>query len=190
MIVLQLGSDTLPPQTLTIDTTTSPPVLIDTIPSTPYKSITILPEYILDAIEGRMHSQHAFGKHASPRTLGAIPSCFAPSGVPGPCQAVDPEILPRPTEDVAQLKRDLTRWGYAICANALSSEQVKMIRSAVEEQAEAERLVGVGHLDSAHKREGDQPNQRVWSVSRNSTLPSSSCFFSFVASWAKMLVLI
>ncbi|KAF1949752.1 phytanoyl-CoA dioxygenase [Byssothecium circinans] len=153
-IVLQLGSDTLPHQPLTIDTTTVPPVLSTTVPSTAHKSINILPEYILDAIGGRMHSQHAFGKRATPPTLGAIPSCFAPAGVPGPCRAVDPETLPKPTEDVTQLKRDLTKWGYAICANALSAEQVQIIRTAVEEQAEAERLVGVG----------DKPNQRVWNL--------------------------
>lgn len=164
MIVIQLGSDTLPHQPLTIDATTVPPVLSTTVPSTAHKSITILPELILDAIEGRMHSQHVFGKRAAPPTLGAIPSCFAPTGVPGPCTAVDSEILPKPTEDVTHLKRDLTKWGYAICANALSLEQVQIIRTAVEEQAEAERLVGVGHLDNAHKRVGDQPNQRVWSV--------------------------
>ncbi|KAF4867891.1 Dioxygenase [Colletotrichum siamense] len=164
IIVLRLGSDTLPHQHLTIDATTVPPVLATTIPSTLHKSITILPEYILDAIEGRMHSQHAFGKRATPPTHGAIPSCFAPAGVPAPCMAVDSKALPKPTEDVAQLKRDLTTWGYAICANALSAEQVQIIRTAVEEQAEAERLVGVGHLDTAHKKAGDQPNQRVWNL--------------------------
>ncbi|KAK2037695.1 phytanoyl-CoA dioxygenase [Colletotrichum somersetense] len=164
-IVLQLGSDTLPHQPLTIDATAVPPVLSATVPSTVHKSITILPEYILDAIEGRLHCQHAFGKRATPPTLGAIPSCFAPAGVPGLCMTVDREtLLPQPTEDVAQLKRDLTKWGYAICANALSAEQVQIIRTAVEEQAEAERLVGVGHLDNAHKKAGDQPNQRVWNL--------------------------
>lgn len=111
-----------------------------------------------------MHSQHAFGKRATPPTLGAIPSCFAPAGVPAPCTAADPELLPKPTEDVAQLKRDLTKWGYAICSNAMSAAQVQIMRTAVEEQAEAERLVGVGHLDAAHKTAGDQPNQRIWSV--------------------------
>ncbi|KAI8209987.1 Dioxygenase [Colletotrichum sp. SAR 10_86] len=111
IIVLRLGSDTLSHQHLTIDATTVPPVLSTTIPSTLHKSITILPEYILDAIEGRMHSQHAFGKRATPPTHGAIPSCFAPAGVPEPCMAVDSKTLPKPTEDVAQLKRDLTTWG-------------------------------------------------------------------------------
>ncbi|TQN66984.1 Dioxygenase [Colletotrichum shisoi] len=165
IIVLRLGSDTLPHQPLTIDATAAPPVLSTAVPSTAHKSITILPEYILDAIEGRMHSQHAFAKRATPPTLGAIPPCFAPAGVPGPCTAVvDPETLPKPTEDVAQLKSDLAKWGYAICANALSAEQVQIIRTAVEEQAEAERLVGVGHLDTAHKKAGDQPNQRVWNL--------------------------
>ncbi|OHE97133.1 phytanoyl-CoA dioxygenase [Colletotrichum orchidophilum] len=164
IVVLRLGSDALPHQPLTIDATKVPPVLSTTIPSGPHTAITILPEYILDAVQGRMHSQHAFGKRASPPTLGAIPSCFAPGGVPGPCAAADPKTLPRPTEDVAQLKRDLTQWGYAICANALSTAQVRMIRTAVEEQAEAERLVGVGHLDTAHKAARDQPNQRVWNL--------------------------
>ncbi|TLS26494.1 hypothetical protein PpBr36_04267 [Pyricularia pennisetigena] len=159
---------TFPCQPVLIDATSLPPVVSTTIPDSsnpPHHTITILPEYVLDAIEGRMHTQHAFGKRAKPPTYGAIPACFSPGGVPGYCEGVvEPDALPKPTEDVAQLKRDLTRWGYAICANALSAEQVRILRRAVEEQAEAEKLVGVGHLDSAHKKDGDQPNQRVWNL--------------------------
>ncbi|KAH9431591.1 hypothetical protein MCOR02_008881 [Pyricularia oryzae] len=169
-VLFLLGDDaTFPCQPVCVDATANPPVVTTTAPepsSTPPKTITILPEYVLDAIEGRMHAQHAFGKRARPPTLGAVPACFSPGGVPGFCAGVaaSDAPLPRPTEDVAQLKRDLTRWGYAVCANALSARQVQILRAAVEEQAEAEKLVGVGHLDSAHKREGDQPNQRVWNL--------------------------
>ncbi|KAK2024002.1 phytanoyl-CoA dioxygenase [Colletotrichum zoysiae] len=164
-IVLQLGSDTLPYQVLTIDATTVPPALSNNVPLTAHKSITVLPEYVLDSIEGRMHCQLAFGKLATPRTIGAIPACFTPTGLPGPCEAPsDVETLPKPTEDVARLKRDLKKWGYAICANALNAEQVRIIRTALEEQAEAERLIGVAYLDSEHKKPGDEPNQRVWNL--------------------------
>ncbi|RYO81437.1 hypothetical protein DL766_004716 [Monosporascus sp. MC13-8B] len=170
LVQLSLGDGSqYPLQSILIDSRSNKPELLDSIPSglQPDLVTTIMPEYILDVIEGRMHAQHAFGKRAQPPCLGAFPACFSPSGCPAPVVAVDQldiEALPRPTEDIEQIKGDLTKWGYAICANALSLEQVRILRTAVEEQAEAERLAGVGHMDSAHKNADDQPNQRVWNL--------------------------
>lgn len=124
-----------------------------------------MPEYILDVIEGRMHAVHAFGKRAKPPCRGSFPMCFAPGGRPQAAVNADklyPQDLPKPTEDIEQIKRDLQKWGYAMVKNALSADQVEILKAAVEEQAAGERLAGVAHMDGAHVHADDQPNQRVW----------------------------
>lgn len=130
-----------------------------------------MPEYVLDVIDGRMHAQHAFGKRARPPCPGAFASCFSPMGPSRLVAGVDvskangaADKLPVPTEDMAQVQRDLRRWGYALVANALSAAQVAILRTAVEEQAAGELRAGVAHLDASHKHAGDQPNQRVWNL--------------------------
>jgi hypothetical protein len=124
-----------------------------------------MPEYIIDVIEGRMHAVHAFGKHAKPPCRGRFPLCFAPGGRPKLVTSVDEldqEALPKPTDDIEQVKNDLTQWGYALVKNALSQEQSNILRKAVEEQAAGERIAEVAHIDGAHKEANDEPNQRVW----------------------------
>ena len=51
--------------------------------------------------------------------------------------------LPQPSRDIEQLRSDLLRWGYCKVANALSAEQVAIMRERVLEQAEGERLAGI-----------------------------------------------
>ena len=51
--------------------------------------------------------------------------------------------LPQPSRDIDQLRSDLLRWGYCKVANALSAEQVAIMRERVLEQAEGERLAGI-----------------------------------------------
>lgn len=131
----------------------------------PDVSVTIMPEYILDVIEGRMHAVHAFGKRAQPPCRGSLPMCFAPGGRPDPvvnAEKFDHQDLPKPTEDTEQIKSDLKKWGYAMVKDALSPKQAEILRTAVEEQAAGERVAGVAHMDGVHAKTGDQPNQRVW----------------------------
>ncbi|OLN86942.1 hypothetical protein CCHL11_04541 [Colletotrichum chlorophyti] len=172
LIELNLGDGSLHLDSpLYIQSTSSEAKLLDAAPDgvKPSTVVTIMPEYILDVIEGRMHAVHAFGKRAKPPCRGAFPLCFAPSGRPGPVVTADElrmagEDLPKPTEDIEQIKRDLQKWGYAMVQNALSPEQVKILKTAVEEQAAGERVAGVAHMDGTHVQAGDQPNQRVWSL--------------------------
>lgn len=150
-----------------IDSTSTTAALLDNIPDDvqPGVTVNIMPEYILDVIEGRMHAIHAFGKRAKPPCRGSFPMCFAPGGRPQATVNADklyPQDLPKPTEDVEQIKRDLQKWGYAMVKNALSADQVEILKAAVEEQAAGERLAGVAHMDGAHVHADDQPNQRVW----------------------------
>ena len=48
--------------------------------------------------------------------------------------------LPQPSRDIEQLRRDFLKWGYCKIRDALSPEQVRIIRQRVLEQAEGERL--------------------------------------------------
>jgi hypothetical protein len=142
-------------------------MLLDTIPVGEELSevVTIMPEYIIDVIEGRMHTLHAFGKHAKPPCRGSLPLCFAPGGRPQLVTHVNElnrDDLPKPTDDIEQIKSDLKQWGYAMVKDALSNEQTNILRKAVQEQAAGERIAQVAHMDSAHKAAGDEPNQRVW----------------------------
>ncbi|POS75828.1 phytanoyl-CoA dioxygenase, partial [Diaporthe helianthi] len=149
-----------------IDSRAGDAKVLDSAPDGEEPGVTanIMPEHVLDVIEGRMHAQHAFGKRAKPPCQGFFPSCFAPGGRPGLVTDADQlghEGLPEPTENLAQIKCDLRDWGYAFVKNALSPDQVRILRTAVEEQAAGERAAGVAHMDSAHS---DQPNQRVWNL--------------------------
>ncbi|KAK1639174.1 hypothetical protein BDP81DRAFT_392527 [Colletotrichum phormii] len=162
------GSQYLSPP-IFIDSVSTGAKLLDIIPDDvqPGVTVTIMPEYILDVIEGRMHAVHAFGKRAKPPCRGSFPMCFAPGGRPQPvlnADELDSQDLPKPTENVEQIRHDLQKWGYAMVKNALSAEQVGILRTAVEEQAAGERLAGVAHMDGAHVQADDQPNQRVWSL--------------------------
>lgn len=51
--------------------------------------------------------------------------------------------LPRPNKDIGQLRQDMLKWGYCMVEDALSSQQVAVIRQRVLEQAEGEKLAGI-----------------------------------------------
>ncbi|KAM0814311.1 putative Dioxygenase [Seiridium cardinale] len=152
-----------------IESTSSDARLIDSIPDgiAPTLVVEMMPEYILDVIEGRMHAMHAFTKFARQPCRGLFPLCFIPRGCPSVLPAsvnIARAELPKLTDDIKQIKSDLARWGYALVRDALSLDQVAILKKAVEEQAAGERLAGVAHIDGVHVREGDHPNQRVWSL--------------------------
>ena len=51
--------------------------------------------------------------------------------------------LPQPSKDIDRLRNDLLRWGYCKVEDALSADQIKIMRQRVLEQAEGERLAGI-----------------------------------------------
>jgi ectoine hydroxylase-related dioxygenase (phytanoyl-CoA dioxygenase family) len=51
--------------------------------------------------------------------------------------------LPLATKDIVRLRADMLNWGYCKIEDALSAEQVAVIRKRVLEQAEGERLAGI-----------------------------------------------
>jgi len=63
--------------------------------------------------------------------------------------------LPAPTTDMSQARHDLGVFGYCIVRDALSSAEVRTLRSRVAEQARGEEEAGVAFHDS-------KTNQRIW----------------------------
>ena len=51
--------------------------------------------------------------------------------------------LPVATRDIKRLRRDMLNWGYCKVADAVSAEQVSLIRQRVLDQAEGEQLAGI-----------------------------------------------
>lgn len=66
--------------------------------------------------------------------------------------------LPKPTEDIEQVKRDVKEFGYGLVKNALTPEQVAIMKKAVQEQAAGENAAGKGQADGGP----GGPNQRIW----------------------------
>tara|TARA_R110002072_G_scaffold1780_5_gene14660 strand:+ start:3500 stop:4741 length:1242 start_codon:yes stop_codon:yes gene_type:complete len=51
--------------------------------------------------------------------------------------------LPQASKDIKQLRADMLTWGYCKIEDALSVDQVELIRQRVLEQAEGERMAGI-----------------------------------------------
>ena len=64
--------------------------------------------------------------------------------------------LPTATKDLRQLRRDLHEWGFCLIEDGLSAEQCTRIRDRVEDQAAAERALGIAYLVESQ--------QHVWSL--------------------------
>jgi len=64
--------------------------------------------------------------------------------------------LPQATKDVAQLRRDLRDWGYCLIEDGVSAAQCARLRDRIEDQAAAERKLGIAHLSPAQ--------QHVWAL--------------------------
>jgi hypothetical protein len=84
-----------------------------------------------------------------------------------PFGAVHPKLdrskldrLPKPTEDIEQVKRDLKEWGYGLVKNALTPDELQKLTKRLMDQAKGEVDAGVGFFDGGEA----QPNQRVWNL--------------------------
>lgn len=59
--------------------------------------------------------------------------------------------LPTATKDVDRLRWDLLEWGYCLIEDGASPEQTERLRARAEDQAAAERALGVAHLSPAQQ---------------------------------------
>jgi ectoine hydroxylase-related dioxygenase (phytanoyl-CoA dioxygenase family) len=84
---------------------------------------------------------------------------LTPLNVTHPVVPQDVE-LPKPTEDLDQVRADLRKFGYGFVKNALSPEQVETLKEAVRQQAAGESEAGVAARDGGP----NTPNQRIWTL--------------------------
>ncbi|MCP5431797.1 MAG: phytanoyl-CoA dioxygenase family protein [Alphaproteobacteria bacterium] len=68
----------------------------------------------------------------------------------------DATTLPKPTRDITRVKGDLAAFGYGILENALSAEELAVLRERTLEQAAGERAHRLGTFD------GGGANQRLF----------------------------
>ncbi|KAI8266070.1 Xanthine dehydrogenase [Colletotrichum sp. SAR11_239] len=158
------------PDPVWIDARSTPVKLLDSAPTevgAPAFELTWPPERFENLTEGRDDPQTAVFMSAVP-TTGDYPLAirFAdlmtpnPTASPKTAKELPLEELPKPTEDIDQVKRDLRRWGYGLLKNALTPEQVAILKKASQEQAAGERNAGVATFDGGPKK----PNQRIWNI--------------------------
>ena len=59
----------------------------------------------------------------------------------------NPSELPSPTGDLEKAKAELDAFGYCLLADALEPARLAAVRTRLEQQALAERQVGIGYID-------------------------------------------
>ena len=60
---------------------------------------------------------------------------------------------PSPTKDIEQAKLDLTKYGFCLVSEVLSSEEIKLAKERLLEQAEAEEELGLSFRDGGPDQE-------------------------------------
>ena len=145
----------LSPATLTTDPTTEP---LDA-------QVYIRPTMIKRFVDGLMEARYALNwghivMLSGPTRIGVkFVDTIGPFGTQHPkLSRLQLNDLPKPTEDIAQVKADLEKWGYGFVKNALTLEETANIRKRLMDQAKGEAEANVGYFDGGEGK----PNQRVW----------------------------
>ncbi|KAH6645904.1 hypothetical protein BKA67DRAFT_526154 [Truncatella angustata] len=174
LIQLTFGDVTQSKAPIFIDARCGAASIYDAAPpaTEPDVEITIKPEYIIQFSEGVLDPRLGMFKdalfHETSMPKGDIPKAvrFADLLTPDPpvapkhADAFIGQELPKPTSDISQVKRDIQKFGYGFVENALSQEEVRILKKAVQEQAAGERKDGVATFDGGPHA----PNQRIWNI--------------------------
>jgi hypothetical protein len=86
--------------------------------------------------------------------------CLRPVNPAHPLIITDTTKLPVPTEDLNQVRHDLSQWGYGLIKNALSPHELQTLQTSIKQQAAGEVLAGVASNDGGP----NAPNQRIWTL--------------------------
>lgn len=148
-------------------TLTQTPSLID-LPATVAGRLHARPHMIQRWIAGQMEARYSLSNShiypesgTPPRIAVKFVDALTPFGATHP--KLDPEIVPRlpkPTEDVRQVRRDVEEFGYGLLKNALGREELGRLKRRLMEQAKGEAEAGVAFFDGGESK----PNQRVWNL--------------------------
>lgn len=164
LLVVNLGR----PTDIVIDARGTPAILEKT-DEEPDCRLQIKPEYLLQFSEGKLEPRYGIFKdaffHEASVPKGNIRVAIKFADLLCPVNPVPPSFaadakLPQPTEDLDQVKKDISEFGYGLVKNALTPEQVATLKKAVKEQAAGERAAGVAANDGGP----NAPNQRLWTL--------------------------
>ena len=166
VLELDLGLDNGP---IYIDTREQPRIL-QTFESEPDCRVKIKPQYIKSFHEGQLEPRYGlfkdgfFDETSLPKGDIKVAVKFADALCPSdPTHPVSPKPgarLPVPTEDIDQVRADMKEFGYGLVANALTKDQVGMLREALAQQGRGEVSAGVAANDGGPSA----PNQRIWTL--------------------------
>ena len=134
----------------------------------PNCKVKIKPEYITQFVEGKLEPRYGLFKDGffDETTLpqGEIKACVKFADMLCPQNPTHPKSittgLPVPIEDIDQVKEDMRKWGYGLVKNALTPEQVNVLREAIRQQGEGEANAGIAQRDGGPSG----PNQRIWTL--------------------------
>ncbi|TLS27313.1 hypothetical protein PpBr36_04272 [Pyricularia pennisetigena] len=166
-ITLSDGTHSKPP--VYIDARADTVSLLDGTDAVPEAQTTLKPGYVIRFHEGALDPRLGLFMDArtNPATVptGNVPRIIrwadllnkTPVQLLKGAQHIDHDRLPRPTEDLQQVKRDIEEFGYGLIENALLPAEVAIISDALNSQAAGERAAGVATFDGGP----NGPNQRV-----------------------------
>ncbi|KAF2995135.1 hypothetical protein E8E14_002215 [Neopestalotiopsis sp. 37M] len=153
-----------------IDARSGTATILESCKDEPDTKMTIKPEYISQFYENKLEPRYGLFKDAffneASMPQGKIPVAIKFADLLTPVPPVPPKHadqfarLPEATEDIEQVRRDIKEFGYGICKNVLSPEQVAIMKKAVQEQAAGEREAGIAQVDGG----ATGPNQRIWTL--------------------------
>jgi len=146
------------------------PRLLEKTEDTPDTRLNIKPEYIIQFYEGKLEPRYGLFKdayfHEASLPQGNLRIAIKFADLLCPVNPSNPKHyqpgmrLPQPTEDLEQVKRDIREFGYGLVKNALTPEEVAILKKAVQQQAAGERKAGVANMDGGPHG----PNQRIWTL--------------------------
>jgi hypothetical protein len=148
---------------LIIDARRSPAFILSTASESVDAEVFIRAIMIKRFYDGLMEARYAMSNGHIFQTSGAPRVGVKFVDAIGPFGAVHPKLnrlnlddLPKPTEDIAQVKADLEKWGYGFVKNALKPHEVRAMKKRLMDQAKGEADAGVGYFDGGESK----PNQR------------------------------
>jgi hypothetical protein len=146
------------------------PRLLTACADEPACRVKTKPEYIKQFAEGKLEPRYGlfkdgfFDETTLPTGDISVAVKFAdllsPVNPTNTAPLPEGTVLPKPTEDIEQVKADMKEFGYGLVKNALSAEQIYTLKEAVRQQAEGEVKAGVAAKDGGPTA----PNQRIWTL--------------------------
>ena len=130
----------------------------------PDARLRMRPETVLQLISGLMEVRYADHFNHIEVTGKRLELAVKFGDLLSPVQPLSPSaptgILPKPTTDIKQVKRDLEEFGYGFVKDALTPEQCAALKKRLSDQAAGERKAGVAYFDGGPLK----PNQRIWNL--------------------------